>query len=1032
MGPQTRKAAAVPLGPGMLPTLIRAVAGLVLLLFMLIVLPTGLVYGTIALAGQGGVPLSGNVPTLLASPDQGQLFAWALALIGWIAWGAFALSVVVEVPARLRGRVPRRLPALGWSQRSAAGLLGAIFAVLPVGAAFASAVPASTATTTATGARSAPVTGRPTDTASAVPHAATAEEPHYTVRAARPAETLWSIALAQLGDGTRWKDIALLNEGRVVGADGSVFRADAALRPGWTLAMPAAPVEVTVHAGDTLSRIADEHHLPGGWEALYAANHRVIGTDPDLIRPGQQLRLPSAPGSANGNGSGGRSVSPAVASRTAAQPQGAHPEAAHPGAVSPGAVPPELLRPEAAQLGAAAPARAPTGHRSADSTALPAVGAAGLLAAGLVGVLVRNRILQQRRRPPRRRIPMPAAEEQRYETALRAAAELTGLDLLDRTLRTLGMTCLDTGAELPALAAAALRPDGVIDLHLVDPAPAAIAPFTGPPNSRLWSCRAADADLVSAERAHDVPAPYPALVTLGHTRDGVHVLADLETARHLHLDGSPEDVAAVSRALVAELAASPLADQLRLVALGSAAPLVGRIGVDRLRAGGRPEQVLADLGGHRKALERAMADCQVEHPRAARSHGVATETWIPMLLCTDESLTPDQLDWLDWVLSGAEHRCLAAVTPAGPGAGWHLNARPGYHQLAGGLPFAVQLQRLDEDELATVLSLLATSGQAPAEPPPAWTGHDPNAEPGAYDPFVIPVLATRSRATNGADPASATAVPLLCLDTPGGFADQPVQVQVPTSAQVPLPASPTDPHPGTAPRILLLGPVQVVGASGVADPSSVGRLTALAALLALQPDPDLRNVDAVVSRVARSVALSRLRDWLGSDCAGAPYLPPASWHLHPAVTSDWADFQELYRLGMHGTGPAADSALRRALDLVRSAPFAGAHSLYPWAEPYRQDMISAIIDASHELAKRCLARGDHLGCEAALHSGLAAVPEAEILHRGLIRLYATTGRRDHVAATITQLAQLNDAMGYRDYEPETLQLFSMISGRRHP
>ncbi|WP_053663913.1 transglycosylase family protein [Streptomyces sp. MMG1121] len=50
----------------------------------------------------------------------------------------------------------------------------------------------------------------------------------------------------------------------------------------------------TVHAGDTLSGVALQAVVPGGWQRLYAANRSVIGTDPDVIRPGQRLTLPSA------------------------------------------------------------------------------------------------------------------------------------------------------------------------------------------------------------------------------------------------------------------------------------------------------------------------------------------------------------------------------------------------------------------------------------------------------------------------------------------------------------------------------------------------------------------------------------------------------------------------------------------------------------------------------------------------------------------------------------------------------------------
>ncbi|MEU6769791.1 transglycosylase family protein [Streptomyces sp. NPDC046759] len=47
----------------------------------------------------------------------------------------------------------------------------------------------------------------------------------------------------------------------------------------------------TVVHGDTLSGIADQHHVRGGWRELYTDNRGTIGADPDLILPGQRLDL---------------------------------------------------------------------------------------------------------------------------------------------------------------------------------------------------------------------------------------------------------------------------------------------------------------------------------------------------------------------------------------------------------------------------------------------------------------------------------------------------------------------------------------------------------------------------------------------------------------------------------------------------------------------------------------------------------------------------------------------------------------------
>ncbi|MFI2783322.1 transglycosylase family protein [Streptomyces sp. ALB3] len=47
----------------------------------------------------------------------------------------------------------------------------------------------------------------------------------------------------------------------------------------------------TVREGDNLWAIADAQELPGGWTTLYEANKDELGSDPDLILPGQNLDL---------------------------------------------------------------------------------------------------------------------------------------------------------------------------------------------------------------------------------------------------------------------------------------------------------------------------------------------------------------------------------------------------------------------------------------------------------------------------------------------------------------------------------------------------------------------------------------------------------------------------------------------------------------------------------------------------------------------------------------------------------------------
>lgn len=49
-----------------------------------------------------------------------------------------------------------------------------------------------------------------------------------------------------------------------------------------------------VRNGDTLTAIARRLHVPGGWKALYRANHKHV-QNPNVLRVGQLLRLPFCP-----------------------------------------------------------------------------------------------------------------------------------------------------------------------------------------------------------------------------------------------------------------------------------------------------------------------------------------------------------------------------------------------------------------------------------------------------------------------------------------------------------------------------------------------------------------------------------------------------------------------------------------------------------------------------------------------------------------------------------------------------------------
>jgi LysM repeat protein len=115
----------------------------------------------------------------------------------------------------------------------------------------------------------------------------------------QPGDTLSGIA-ARYGVRGGWPALYAANR-PVIGPDPDV------IDPGTVLVLPgrAALTRYTVAAGDTLSGIAAGLAVRGGWPALYAANRRVIGPDPGVIRPGTVLTVP------------GQAAPPPVASRPA-------------------------------------------------------------------------------------------------------------------------------------------------------------------------------------------------------------------------------------------------------------------------------------------------------------------------------------------------------------------------------------------------------------------------------------------------------------------------------------------------------------------------------------------------------------------------------------------------------------------------------------------------------------------------------------------------------------------------------------------
>ncbi|BAJ32190.1 MULTISPECIES: LysM peptidoglycan-binding domain-containing protein [Kitasatospora] len=786
-------------------SVLAAFGALLALVLLLAGVPALLGYGTLAVAAMGD-PVHGDLIAALTSPDDGSLFLWLLVGLGWIGWLCFLVSVLVEIPAQLRGRVARRIPAFGWSQRIAAGLVGSVIALLPVaGSAFAATPetaqrPAAVAQLQAAPAYAALPAGAPAAAPAADPQQAV-----YTVRDARPADSLWSIAERQLGSGERWTEIAKLNAGRPMDDSGTRFDADRPIQPGWQLLMPAdakpdanAPAaqpgtatppappalpagtsaqaglpahgSVTVHSGDSLSSIAQRELGDGDrWPELFDANKGATApdgeklTDPDVLAPGMVLTVPGANQAPAPESPAPATPAPATPTPPVEAPT--PPPAAAPTPAPTAATPAPEQSPAAQSPAAQSPAvQSPAPQDSASAANLPAVreqhtaatgngdytvalaasGVGVLMAAALIALVARRRTDQQRARRPRHRIALPPAAAGRMESELKARQDEHGLELLDRALRTLSRNVVRGEKRLPALVAVRVTTVGTVELHLAAPA-VPIAPFRAAHAPNVWWCPTDSTELLSAAQAAKHAAPYPALVTLGATPDGSTVLADLETVRLVHLSGHPDDAEDVLRSLAVELAHSPLADRLHLHLVGIATDLpTAGPAADRVHHHPTLEAALAALGPRTAKARATLIGANVGSPREARSRGSANEAWLPEIVLSAQPPAGTVPAELGRLLDGRPRTCLAVLTRAperGAGPVARWTLPATGHAALPGLHLSVELQRLNREQYDRIGELVRSSGDFTQHPAPEWTLDGPHNGPEEDEELPLPVPA---------------------------------------------------------------------------------------------------------------------------------------------------------------------------------------------------------------------------------------------------------------------------------------------------
>ncbi len=570
----------------------------------------------------GGSPLPRHlagwhhITAVLTSKDNGTVLLAAVRDLSWLAWLLFTIAVLAELQAVLRGRRAPRL-WLGGLQGGAARLvaLAALtFAASPAVALTASAAPLAHVHT-GPSARDGDQQG---EGLTLMSFARRDTSPDAAARSVtvRPGDCLWSIAQRYLGAGDRYPEIASMNFGHDMG-DGQVFTNPSLIEPGWQLRLPdsadpAGPAGIDGSgpngSGTSASTTGAAHHLGHPTKDPHYRRRHATASQPVPVSQPASVPVSAPSSSAAGSATPGSQVGYQNAANESA---------------------------------------------AADRLPEAAVFVTGVLAGAVLTSLNRLRRKQRQYRRRGRRIPLPADPGAlAAERTLRAAASQAGpVSTLPDALACLETGMLDAGHVLPDIVGLHVTPE-VLEVLLAAPAldspppPYAISP------GRQGMCWQLELPAYGGTEGSGAPggpgAPgvngsglLPGLFTAGGT-DAGYLLLDLESLQVTGCDGPAGLVDQVVTAAATELATGQWSGWYDLVL----------VGFDELGVLGRAEHfasledALQLLDERCQAVSARLADAPPADVRQLRLTAPEDEDWGLTLLVSRIEPTADQMTHL--------------------------------------------------------------------------------------------------------------------------------------------------------------------------------------------------------------------------------------------------------------------------------------------------------------------------------------------------------------------------------------------------